>query len=280
MANVFKEDFAKWAIEKSGFWGGDIGSRDRRSIWICGIEEGGDYGDNTLSEESLKKRIKKDLNILSCGGTLGLGYKNNYYSVYMNSRDFDKGVLKLINAFIGYNIKDYKSDNWEDYKKKLPLKPFVENYQKRFFKMNLFPVASSNENQWNEHVQNITGFNSKEDFRKWCRGSLDSKNRFAEIRNWVECYRPKLIICFGRNYVKDFKKAFLTDIKESVEPILICGRKLEIYKDNSIDLVVAICPFPTWRGKNALNPNNDDLIQHFGDKIKSEFDRLSSNADA
>ncbi len=281
MENIPKKEFAEWAIEKSGFKGGDIGSPDRRSIWICGIEEGGEYGCDD-SQETLEKKIKQDLEKKE---TLGLGYENNYDRDYMNSKDFDKGVLKLINAFQKYKIKDYKSDNWEDYKKKLPCKPFVNGDKKRFFKINLFPVASSNEKQWNEHVQKVTGFNSKEALRKWCRGNSGSKDvsrqtddyvksRFDSIRYWVEIEnKPKLIICFGRGYISDFKKVFLTNPKESVKPITICGRKLEIYKDEKSGRIVAICPFPTTRGKYSLNPKNDDLIQEFGDRIRGEFDK-------
>ena len=271
MENITKDDFAKWTLEKTGFWGGDIGDNNKRSIWICGIEEGGEYDGE---KSCLDKRIKEDLDNID---NLGIGYENSEDSCYMNSISLDKGVFKLINAIQGCELSKYN-----DYKK-LPCKPFVKNDKKGFFKMNLFPVACGSLSKWNSHVQEVTGFSCKELYREWCRGNLGNcgKSRFDLIREWVNDNKPKLVICFGRGNKEDFKSVFfLNDSNVACCTEQICKRNLEIYFNMDRNMMVVICPFPTYRGGYSLSPNNDALIQSFGERIRSEFKKLFPNGDS
>ena len=86
-------NFEKWAKGFSGCWGGDAGSPERRGIWICGIEEGGEYN----SKEEFIKELNRDVSFPP------VGKKFDEYIKYIDSTEakYDKKVLKLINAFCG-----------------------------------------------------------------------------------------------------------------------------------------------------------------------------------
>jgi len=48
---MINEDFKKWALGFSGCDGGDIGSPQHQSIWLCGLEWGGGFKPEQLADE-------------------------------------------------------------------------------------------------------------------------------------------------------------------------------------------------------------------------------------
>ena len=232
------EEVKKWALGWSGCHGGDIGCPQRRSIWVCGIEWGGQYHNTEEIKHEFERKI-------TCPPEGYCSEDGNLASPY------DRNVLKIITAMCGNNVKNYKYVN-------SCIKPFVKE-QEGFFKMNLFPIAfrNTNEDQWNKCFEIATGFSTKEKYKDWCR-----RERFAVIKNLVDICRPKLIICFGKENSEDFKKAFFGDSE-----IIYCENdeinsniKLQWYMDNYT--IAVICPFPSFWFKNIL-------LQSIGDRISN-----------
>lgn len=256
-------NFRKWSKGFSGCWGGDAGLPERRSIWICGIEEGGEYN----SKEEFIEELNRDVN------SAPMGKKFDEYIEYINSAEakYDKKVLKLINAFCGECIDKYKDKKYSEF----PFIPFADDIKGRgFFKINLFPIAFPGVNYpWKSEkidYEKITNLQNKDIYKEWCR-----KNRFPAIKCWIKKYNPKIVICFGKSpeFLADFKKVFLTDNSYSKGCIPLkektgeeSKRNLIWFKNNSTGMVIVICPFPGWQ---AYCLNNDYWLQTAGNEIRN-----------
>ena len=82
------------------------------------------------------------------------------------------------------------------------------------------------------------------------------------MKSWVDTYSPKLIVCTGITYPKDFKSAFVDNGLEYTCEI-IEGQELK-WLVNQNGTVVVVIPF-------MLNPNGlikDTSIQLYGDRIR------------
>lgn len=230
------EKFSKWAKSYSGFDGGDIGSPESPSIWVCGIEWGGG-GDCEWLENELETNQED-------------------YSGYDDPKDnlayiFNRQTMKLLCAIDGSNVADYESFAQT-------IKPFVKS-ERGYYKMNLYPMSFKNTDHglWRDCFSRITGLNSKEEYIQWCK-----KNRFPLFSQLLNKQKPKLIICFGKTYKKEYEDAFSLSASECYNETIM-ERNLSWYKKDST--TVTVCPFPVNR--YGLNSNN--LIQEFGDRIKS-----------
>ncbi len=255
MAN---SNFETWAKGFSGCHGGYI----EKSIWICGIEWGGQYN----NEQELLHEFKRDVTKPPEG----------YCSEEGNlASPYDRNILKIITAIYGEEVSKYGEVNDKQ-------QPFVKNSsgQYKFFKMNLFPIAfrNTNINQWNNCFKTTTGFKDKEEYINWC-----CKHRFPIIKSWVNIYKPKLIICFGKDNLDCFKEAFTGVVKKSnccpnlnsnhlinagekvvsEDNFPVLGKKLHVCKTNN-NVVIVVCPFPG--GRHGLNSN--ELLNNFGKEIK------------
>ncbi len=240
-SNRISPQFALWAKGFAGCDGGDIGSPSTPSIWFCGLEWGGGHDENSLSES-----------ISSLASDVPYGYDHeDENTAYI----FNRQIMKLISAMHGGNVNEYE-------KFVTTLKPFVRG-QAGFFKMNLFPIAFKNTDHglWKTSFSNLTGIESKQRYLEWCR-----EERFPILRSWVATYRPRAVICFGKSYSDDFKRAF-SDLNVDFKREDIGGRELSWAK-NSNGTLVAICPFPVNR--NGLNSNA--LLQGFGSRLGSLAD--------
>jgi len=229
-------EFKKWCLEFSGCDGGDIGSKDNRSIWVCGIEWGGGH-----TPESLLEHMSKDFS------TPPSGYKDWKENL---AYIFNWQIIKLLSAINDRKVEDYKRFAEER-------KPFVKN-SSGYFKMNLYPVGfkDTNVDRWQDEFSKITGFDNKEDYVKWCR-----KNRFSQIQKWTFKYKPKLIICLGKTYLEDFKQAFLNN-KIQLNIKIIDDKELT-WGYNTSGTLVVILPFMV----NANSLNKNETIQKFGEEI-------------
>lgn len=231
------EKFRKWATGYSGCDGGDLGSSTSPSIWVCGIEWGGG-GNKEWLEKELESEAKDP----------GYGYdtpKDNLAYI------FNRQTAKLLCAIDGGKVEGYETFAMDK-------KPFVK-LEHGYYKMNLYPLPFKNTNNdlWSDEFSDLTGFNSKGDYVEWCR-----LNRLPVLSGMAKKYNPKLIICFGKTYKEDFKKAFVDDCNEEhVEDIL--DRQISWYQDKSTTIVV--CPFPV----NRYGLNSNELLQAFGEKIKT-----------
>ena len=84
--------FAKWALGYSGCDGGDMGSPESPSTWICGIEWGGGH-----SKEDLIGELETDVTILPSGYT---DWQTNLAYIY------NWQVMKFLSVFNGGNVKN------------------------------------------------------------------------------------------------------------------------------------------------------------------------------
>ena len=89
-------------------------------------------------------------------------------------------------------------------------------------------------------------FQTKRNYVKWCKA-----HRLPVLRQWALRHLPKLIVCFGKTYLGDFKMAFgersCTDYQET-----IAGKDLRWFR-TGFGTVGAARPFLVNR--HGLNSN-------------------------
>ena len=229
-------EFKKWALDFSGCDGGDIGSPQRRSVWLCGIEWGGGH-----DAESLANSMSLDHSIPPSGYESweeNLAYRFNWQA------------MKLLAAIENNEVSAYK-------KYAQDIKPFVEG-SSGFFKINLYPIAFKNTNfeNWKSEFSSMTNLNGKSEYLAWCE-----RYRFPVLRKWASEYKPKLIICLGKSYASEFSKAFYEPERELTKEH-IEEREL-FWGQNSDGTLVVVIPFMVNR--NGLTKNMS--IQKFGSRI-------------
>jgi hypothetical protein len=175
------ETFAKWAVGFSGCDGGDP-----TGIWVCGIEFGqGHTEDNLKLEEDVSKP----------GYVGGVGWEDSDVEKFLTYQ-YNRKALKLLCALAGHDVGKYQE--------------FYETEQcfrerSRYFKLNLYPIGfkDTSPEHWREWLAPRTGFETKQEYKEWCH-----RNRFPVLREWVQKYRPRLIVCTGISYRTEFFKAF------------------------------------------------------------------------
>jgi len=229
-------DFERWGLGYSGCDGGDIGSRENPSIWVCGIEWGGGH-----SPEALAAHMEEDVTQPPRGY---VDWKKNL------AYRFNSQVMKILSAINGGSTSEFKRFAES-------VQPFVDG-KSGYFKMNLYPIGFKDTkfDRWHDKFTNITGFRSKSDYLTWC-----SMSRFPQMRTWAERAAPKLILCLGKTYIDDFRVAFHDDGEDFIHEVLD-DRDLHwcINKQGS---VVAVVPFMS--NPNGLVKNVS--IQKFGERI-------------
>lgn len=231
-----KNQFEKWALGFSGCDGGDIGSPESRSIWICGLEWGGGH-----SVENLLNEIQTDVSRPSPG------YGDWQHQIGF---PFNLKTFKLLAAIEGAPVAHYRTFAEQR-------KPFVRGSH-GYFKMNLHPIGFKNVDprHWQESFSSITGCDDKLEYLAWCRS-----HRYPEIQKWVSTYDPKLIICFGKTNVSDFVKAFLDENAELKHEV-IEERSLSWARTGN-DTIVAITHHPIGR----WGLNKDVMLQKIGTRL-------------
>ncbi|OZG71077.1 hypothetical protein BTA51_22100 [Hahella sp. CCB-MM4] len=242
------ENIESWACSFSGCDGGYLSA----NTWLCGIEWGGGSKKPDYYEKTLPEEIKK-----------GSAEVNLEWHDWADSLTYPYGIsfAKLYQAIKGRNVEDYQ------YVLKLT--------GKELFKMNLYPIAfdSTDHNLWHQYgLDKITGFKSKFLFNTWC-----FFNRFPFFAELRRKHNPKLIICTGIDYLRDFLMFFggNTSIErlniDHVSPISVANsydRQFFWVKLPPNTLLVVV---PFFSGRYGLNSNY--LLQEIGAKIKSLLDQ-------
>ena len=179
----FSEQFQLWASGFAGCDGGDPGTPEKKSIWVCAIEHGGGHTLDSLAE-SIKEATDSPFK----------GFKDNLpNTVY----PFNRQVSKMLTGLAGRPVSDYKSFVAET-------NPFCEG-SAGYLKLNLFPVAFRNINHahWVSEFAAATGFDTKQEYLDWCK-----QNRLPKFRELAAVAKPKLILCVGKTFLQDFAIAF------------------------------------------------------------------------
>lgn len=154
--------------------GGDAGTPEQPSIWVFGIEWG--WSKKDKEAEANGEHVPVDEN----------------YSIERQLKwPYNRNVFKLLAAIKGKDPKEYKEFAQHE-------KPF-EKGSKGYFKGNIYPFPFNNVSDWTDGAKE-TGFNTKEEYREWCR-----QHRHPVISQWLELHKPKLMIGVGRSCLEDFK---------------------------------------------------------------------------
>jgi len=203
--------------------GGDIGSPNKPSIWLFGLEPGWSTSDQQ-NEETGKGNSEEDLKLYSVEMQLGW--------------PFNRNAFKLLASLQGEIPKNYREFARQH-------RPFENGYS-GYFKGNLFPAACNNVGAWGEEHIEETGFDDKADYQGWMRTT-----RFAIVKAWIERCRPKLLICTGLTHLQDFLA--VTDTPKPPEHAFsVNGHSKRVYVASSGIVPMAVIPHLSG-GVHSLN---------------------------
>ena len=203
----------RFLLSDVGFDGGDLGDKNRQSIWLCGIERGGGYPEGI--DGLIKDLDDKDYISLNDIINDSKNYSDGYED---NSKNFDcpynQKAMKLLASLFGYEIGYENATKFND-----KFEPFVAN-KKGFFKMNLFPIPFKNMQNWKERDKfcKALGLKNSDDYMRFCR-----ENRYPLFKALREKYEPKIIICVGLTMKNEFMKAFGVDSVEHHKGTIDCS---------------------------------------------------------
>jgi hypothetical protein len=171
-----RESFESWAIDPlEGGDGGDPGSPETPSIWLMGIE----HGDAA--------HLPKEPDV----STEGRDYSIDKQLTYQ----FNQKAFMLLAA-----INGMPAEQGEQFARLH--QPWVPG-QKGFFKGNLYPYPAQKLEIWSEGAKRETGFDSKEEYYRWC-----GEHRLPAIAAAVAHYRPRLFIGVGNTCRQQFGRAY------------------------------------------------------------------------
>jgi hypothetical protein len=245
---LISQNFKDWSCSFSGCDGGNL----EADTWLCGIEwGGGSYDNGVYYKDHLPKEIKKGKVVIEISS---FNWKDSV--TYTYGRSF----AKLFAAIRGEDINSYKDlaiNKWDG---------------SELFKLNLYPIAfdSTDGNLWHEYkLDEITGFNEKNLFQTWC-----FVNRFPFFSELRAVKKPKLIICTGISYLRDFFICFGGNQANSslieygeINPLSENNEsKVRRYYWVKIDENTTLIVIPFFSGIYGLNSN--DLLQEMGNRIR------------
>lgn len=235
------ENIKKWACSFSGCDGGNSNA----DIWLCGIE----WGSGSEEEEKYYKELPNKINK---GAVEIKGKKFDWKDSITYT--YDRSFAKLYTAIQDGNITDYKN--------------VKELSGDELFKLNLYHIAFdfTDHSLWQKYKLNeITGFKNKYLFNIWC-----FFNRFPFFSKTRKENNPKLIICTGVDYLRDFLMCFGAENFSKIQTDIIKAQSTANEYDKSyywvkVDKTLLIV-IPFFSGRYGLN--SDYLLQEMGNKIR------------
>lgn len=251
---MVSSEFSAWACSFSGCDGGNLNA----DTWLCGIEWGG----ATTGPGNYYEKLVKEIN----AGEAKPYYKEKFDWQESLTYTYGRSFAKLFSAIQNEKVENYKqlAKEWTG---------------DELLKLNLYPIAFDNtdEIEWKRHeLDKITGFDEKHLFQTWC-----FFNRFPEFTKMRQRKNPKLIICTGITYLRDFFYCFAGDQNkcedmqpEDTKPKSNSNKQntrrfywisLENDKENE-DTKLVVIPF--FSGAYGLN--SDYLLQQVGDRIREK----------
>ncbi len=183
----------KWASELlAGCDGGDL---ENAKVWMCGIEWGWAKEAKLNSDQDEAKRLEYYTDGVLKEIASGKDELQKFYDFKkVNEFRFNKQFAKLYTVVKGLKIENY-------------LKEMEHFSPSDVFKMNLFPIEFKRdcESLWKKYklAETFPEFPTKSHYQNWCR-----ENRFPYFAELVKKKNPKVVICTGLGYHKDFLKAF------------------------------------------------------------------------
>jgi hypothetical protein len=246
-------EFENWALGYSGCDGGDIGSPQEPSIWICGMEWGVDRDAGANPFEELEKDVAAVSEIIHLPPA---GYSHNVArstSAWKElvAHQYNRKVTRLLATIAGHD-----GDTYENFAE--TVQPFCEG-QRGYFKMNLHPLAFKdlrNEN-WGEGEKALTGFASRAEYERWI-----ADNRYPKMQERVKQYAPKAIICLGTTFAERFRAAFGS--KENEMPLEYVDQRPLYFQKLENGTILLVTPHTA----GAYGLNSHERIRLFGERIR------------
>lgn len=218
--------------------GGDLGSPERRTIWLLGIEPGWNNADQALDEQGRSEK-SEEIRKYSVETQLTWRY---------NSKAF-----QLLSALKGFPPKNYKAFAFAE----RPFEPGSSGY----FKANLFPEPFNKVGAWDAAAIDKTGFETKDEYRTWLRSA-----RFPVFRTWIEKHRPKLVIGTGLTHLEDFLAITGTTQIPPAQVFEINGHSKRMHLSTSGTVPVAVLPHLTG---NTYSLNSYQSISEVAERIRA-----------
>lgn len=126
--------------------------------------------------------------------------------------------------------KIIKGDNWKEYRDNNLLQADSNEFQ-----MNLFPLGKPRVSNWPTHYNELFSITSVDIYIDYVKAT-----RFKMLKEFWDTYKPRITICFGASFLKEFKSIFnLSDSEE----ILFKEEKIYFYPKER----VLITPFFDYR---------------------------------
>lgn len=222
-------DFKVAALGKSyGYDGGSPGSAGSPSIWLFGLEPGSPVApqpdEDQVAEYSVATQLRWPYNV---------------------------AAFKLLTAIAGEELEKFEIFAHE--------RRIFERDSPGYFKGNLFPYPCYSLETWSEDARRVTGFSSKNEYKKWCR-----EHRYAVIRDWLAECKPRIFIGVGISHRKDFASVVLGPGKELVRTVLHIDEKdCPVYYGCQQDRFVFVVPHFT----NRFRRPSDNVLRAVGSFI-------------
>ncbi|OUR95744.1 hypothetical protein A9Q84_14680 [Halobacteriovorax marinus] len=238
------EEFKDLALSHYGYDGGNLKS----DIWFSGLEWGGG-----IDLEELILDIKKGALVIP--NSVDTLEERKRFLKY----PFDRKILKILSYILDHGVSNYRKMINEDIS--------AYSSQGPIMKFNLYPISFKNTSPefWSEAFYHLTGFPTKELYMAWVQ-----INRFKFFNKLVTDNNPKIIVCAGTSYKKDFLMAFggIDSLFMKPEKTMILEGKsnVEVYKSSlSSNCRLIITPF----FGNRYGINKDVECEKIGDLIKN-----------
>lgn len=216
------QKFEELALSHYGYDGGNL----KAPLWVSGIEWGGGVKADELTQDIVKGPLSEPNSV----------EKIESREKYLNY-PFDRIWLKVLSKSLGYEVGDYKKMVIQDIGALSSSGPVM--------KFNLYPISFKNTSyeHWNKELFKITGFPTKELYMAWVQNY-----RFKFFNELVGKYRPKVILCSGITFSRDFLLAFGGVESLFAEPLdrvnLSDKKELHIYQSAiSDETKIFIVPF-------------------------------------
>lgn len=245
-----ESNLKQWAESLSGCDGGNV----KAETWLCGIEWGqGSYDEGIYYEKHLPDEIEKGAITLEHSKFERSQFDWKESVTYPFGRSFAK-LWTVINNEDG-NVENYRDVASLD--------------GSQLFKLNLYPIAfdSTDHKLWRKYdLDETTGFESKYLFNTWC-----FFNRFPAYAKLRAEHKPKLIICTGVDYLRDFLMCFAGN--EGIDQLNVGTVEGQSEKNKYIrnyywvkldGTLIVVIPF--FSGRYGLNSNY--LLEKMGCEIK------------
>jgi hypothetical protein len=229
------------------------GGNPNAELWICGIEPAGVM---TVAQfNSLWQNMVKYVWTDSNGRTFTCWNDNVVRDLISQFDLHSKIVAKILMSVYeeGDPDNEVEVDNY--------CRTRLYRQDGMCYRLNLYPLNNPREEDgWNEEKRIVTGFESDEEYRVWCK-----QNVFPRISERLNEYRAsvKILLAAGRNNKDTFAAIFqangthIDDIR--LNPNSIRGKYVDIWKpEQGMNLVVC----PAISGRYGTGLNNDIVARN------------------